>query len=99
MPSIFISHAVEDYDNWKRAFDDHDEVRREFGQTGYRLFNVAEDRDQVALIVDFDSSANARRFVEESDIEEVVADAGVSSEPEIQFLDEIEAVTRDRASA
>ena len=99
MPSIFISHAVEDYDTWKTAFDAHDEVRREFGQTGYRLFNVAEDRDRVAAIIDFDSSANARRFVEESDREAAMADAGVSGEPEIRFLDEIEAVARGRASA
>lgn len=91
MISILIKHDVADYSEWKVAFDAHDSVREEFGQQGYRLFTNAEDGNHVVAVLEWDSVENARRFLEESDVEAAMADAGVVSEPEISFLDEQEA--------
>lgn len=91
MPSVLVKHTVEDYDSWKAHFDDHQPTREEFGQLGYQLYSVTEDPNEVVVLLYWDSVENARRFFEESDVADVMDRAGVIGEPELHFLDEIEA--------
>lgn len=93
MAVLLIRHAVEDYDEWKPVFDAHAETRREYGSKGYRLFHVADDPDEVVALFEWESADRARAFVEETDLGELMAEAGVVGDPEIQFLEEIEAKT------
>lgn len=91
MATILIRHTVEDFEQWKAGFDDHDSTRTEFGQLGYQLYQGSEDPNEVVVLLYWDSTENAVRFMEESDLAEVMEEAGVVGEPEILFLDEVEA--------
>lgn len=90
MAGVLIKHTVENYDSWKPVFDDHAATRMEYGSKGYRLFRDAEADDEVVMLFEWDSMENAKRFLEESDLKEVMETAGVVGEPEIHFLEEIE---------
>ena len=90
MTQILVRHTVEDYEAWKPHFDEHDGTREEYGQRGYRLHRSAEDPDDLVMLFDWDSPETARRFLEDSDLEAVMGEAGVVGEPQIAFLEEIE---------
>ncbi|WP_416840946.1 hypothetical protein [Haloferax sp. DFSO52] len=90
MPAILVKHAVKDYDSWKPYFDNHDSTRNEYGSQGYRLFRTAEDSNDLVMVFDWDTMEDAQKFLEESDLKDVMEDAGVIGEPEIYFLEEIE---------
>ena len=99
MVYFMLRHTVEDYDSWKPVFDNHASVRIEHGSKGYRLFNVAEEPNDIVILFEWESAENARAFIDESDLSEVMEDAGVVGEPEFYFLDEIEAKTPELAAA
>ncbi|WP_411963933.1 antibiotic biosynthesis monooxygenase [Haloferax sp. YSMS24] len=90
MSTIFVKHAVQDFDTWKPYFDDHDSTRNEYGGQGYRLFRRTEDPNELVMVFDWDTMENAQKFLEESDLKDVMEEAGVVGEPEIFFLEEIE---------
>lgn len=99
MANVLIRHSIEDYDAWKSAFDAHASTRMEFGSQGYRLFRSSEDPNELVMLFEWDSVENAHRFLEESDLRDVMQEAGVVGEPAIQFIDEIEAKTPEKAPA
>lgn len=90
MATVLIKHTVESYDSWKPAFDEHGSTRMESGSKGYRLFQTTEDPNEVVILFEWDSAENARRFLESSDLHDVMREAGVVGDPEIHFLDEVE---------
>ncbi|WP_255197130.1 antibiotic biosynthesis monooxygenase [Halorarius litoreus] len=91
MATIIVKHSVEDFDAWKPYYDDHEDTRREYGLQEARLFRLADDPNEIVMVAEWDTAENAQKFVEESDLKDVMAEAGVVGEPEIMFLDEIEA--------
>ena len=99
MTSLIIRHTVEDYDAWKPHFDDHEETRREFGSRGYRLYANGEDPNDLTMVFDWDSVEGAQAFLEESDLEDVMAEAGVIGEPEFQFVEELESMSAETPMA
>ena len=85
MVRMFIRHAVEDYQRWRQAYDDFDEERRGMGVSGDAVFTgVGKDTD-VTVWHDFDSLESAQGFAGSDRLHEVMAGAGVASDPEIWF--------------
>lgn len=99
MVNVLIRHTVSDYDAWKTHFDEHASTRREHGSQGYSLFSVSEEPNELVILFDWDSVENAQRFLDSSDLRDVMTEAGVVGEPEIRFLDEIESKTSETPMA
>lgn len=99
MTSIIVRHTVDDYDAWKPYFDDHESTRQEYGLRGYRLFADGEDPNDLTMVFDWDSMENAQAFLEESDLKEVMAEAGVVGEPEVSFVEELESTSAETPMA
>lgn len=99
MVCVLVEHAVEDYETWKEHFDEHASTREEFGEQGYRLFCGTNDPNEVCVLLEWDSAENARSFMADSDVREVMEIAGVIGEPEIRFLDEMETRAPGRPTA
>ena len=99
MTIVSVSHEVESFDDWKPYFDDHDSVREEYGQQSYRLFRGEDNPNDITAQMEWDSRENAERFLEESDVREIMAESGVVGEPEIRFLEEVETRMPSRPSA
>lgn len=90
MAYILIKHRIDDFDKWKRVFDEHDSTREEYGQQGYQVFRLSDDACEVVVLLEWASSDEAKAFVEESDLEAVMAEGTVMGEPDIYFLDEVD---------
>ena len=99
MAYILVRHGVEIFGEWKRHFDDHDDVRVESGQQSYQLYWTDSDPNDVVMMFEFDTMANARSFAESDDLREKMAEAGVQGEPEIEYLEQITAKTGTPPSA
>jgi len=99
MTNVLVRHTVEDYEKWKPHFDDHASTREEYGEGGYRLFRVSDDPEELVILFEWDSAENARSFLEDSDLQDVMTEAGVVGEPEVHILDEIEARTPGQSAA
>jgi len=90
MATVLITHAIENYDEWKPGFDAHAETRHEYGSRGYRLFRGTDDPNDITMLFEWDSVENARRFLEESDVRERMDELGVIGDPDITFVEEVE---------
>lgn len=90
MVRVLLRHSVEDYDTWKSHFDEHESTRKEHGEEGYQLLRETDDPNDLVMLFNWDSTENARGFLDSSDLRDTMAEAGVVGEPEISFLDEIE---------
>ena len=82
MSYYVVSHTVEDFDNWKKVYDSFESTREQFGVKEHYLVQSAEDPNHVLVVGEGDLEA-IRKFLDSSELQEGMKDAGVNSEPQI----------------
>ncbi len=87
MTTLAVRHTVQDFDTWKTAFDAHQAVRRGHGATGHRVLRDGQD---LLVLIDFDTPEQAGAFTADPSLKEAMADAGLSSDPDITIREETE---------
>lgn len=61
-----IEHAVRDFDEWKRVFDEKGPLlRQKFGALRYQVFQSATDPNYVMVDTDFGSLDQAEGFLDQ----------------------------------
>ena len=88
MAHIVIWHQVEDFDRWKSRFDEHGEVRGAAGCRGGKVYRSSDNSQDVVIVLEWDSEDNARAFIASQNLQEAMADAGVTGQPMVTFLDD-----------
>jgi hypothetical protein len=87
MPSYLLVRAkVRHFDTWKKAYDAHLPVRREFGLSEEHLLREAHDPNEVVLLFKVSSLDRARAFMANPSVLEVIAKSGVVGTPDAHFL-------------
>lgn len=88
---LLIDHRVADFDAWLTVYD---EVRRWQHDLGVRFEQVlrdASDGNRVLVTHAFDSREAAEAFVNNPEVQEKMASAGVDgSSVKLQYFDEVE---------
>ena len=87
MPYLLIRHKVEDYDRWKKAFDDHASIREAAGSKGGHIFRSADNPNEVVAIMEMEALDRARQFVGSDELRQAMQKAGVTGPPDILFLE------------
>ena len=72
--------------DWKRIFDEFAPKRRAAGELSFQVFHVEDDRNDIALLMEWDDFDNAKAFLAGDELREAMGKAGVESEPVITFL-------------
>lgn len=90
MSFLLIRHKVQDYVKWKAAFEDHAETRKTSGSKGGQLFRSVGDLNEVIILLEWDSMAKARLFTQSEDLKQAMERAGVSDQPDIYFIEEVD---------
>ena len=62
MPILQIEHPVDDYDDWKAAFDSDPLGREQGGVRRYRVLRPVDDPRYVMVDLEFESSDDAEAF-------------------------------------
>ena len=86
MASMIVHHKVKDYDAWKPFFDGHEATRTAGGSTGYTIFRSVDDPNDLAILMQWDSIENAKKFASSEDLKNVMHKAGVIGKPDVYFL-------------
>ena len=90
MPSLLIRHRVADFAAWKPVFDDFDVTLRAHGCQGGQVFRSADNPNETLILLAWDDLDRARLFALSDDLREAMMRSGVSDEPDLWFLDEID---------
>jgi quinol monooxygenase YgiN len=86
MAHVLIRHKVNDYRQWRDAFDEFIPTRQAGGEKSFRLFTVDDDPNNLQLLFEWDNRKNAERFLQSKDLQEAMKTAGVVEQPEITYL-------------
>ena len=82
---LVVQHRVADFDSWKSAFDDHENARVAAGAKRHWIFTDADDRNDVVVVIEYDSREQAEAFLADLSLREAMAKAGVAGEPHVHF--------------
>ena len=83
--TLAVHHRVRDYNHWKRAFDEHESVRRGYGQIEHRIYRPLRDPLQLVVHNDFPTVAAAESFGADPGLPDAMARARVEGEPSINM--------------
>ncbi|MBD2093639.1 antibiotic biosynthesis monooxygenase [Trichocoleus sp. FACHB-591] len=89
MQYVLIIHEVEDYESWKKIFDDASDIRREAGERAYQVLKYESNPNKVVHFSSWTSIEDAKRFFESPELVRIRADAGVKS-PDFIYLEQLE---------
>ena len=88
MAYVLVRHRVKDYPAWKVVFDGFVKIRKANGEKAYQILQPEDDPNNLALLFEWDNVANAKKFLESSDLKATMKQAGVVEAPEVSFLKE-----------
>jgi hypothetical protein len=95
-----VTHSVESYDAWKRAFDGHAAARKAAGIVATHINRHDSDANVVSVYMAATDAAKLNAFLTSSDLASAMRGAGVKGPPHIVTITPVEDLTmKDRALA
>lgn len=88
--TMFVRHAVSDYDSWKRVYDEVAPLRKQKGVTAASVHRDANDSDTIFITHQFENMEAAKAFANSEELKSAMAKAGVKDSPEFFFTQDIE---------
>lgn len=79
--TAIIYHEIENYDKWKRTFDDFERTRKEFKEVSYEVGTINGDPNWIYVMNQWDSLADYNAFVNDSKLKDAMNKAGVIGKP------------------
>lgn len=89
MEHVLIIHAVQDYESWKRVFDNAAAIRKEAGEQSYQVLRYENDPNKVVHFSKWESIAQAKAFFESPRLVEIRKQAGVEA-PQFIYLHQLD---------
>ena len=90
MTTLFVRHKVQNFDSWKRGYDEFASTRKEMGVTGASVHCDANDPNDVTVTHRFGDINAATAFANSEDLKSTMMNAGVVGAPDIWFTEDIE---------
>ena len=88
MSYMFVRNSVKDFEAWKSVFDSESDLRKRNGEMSYQILRQDNGSTDLFLLFEWDNLDNARAYAASPDLKEGMERAGVTSKPEILFLEE-----------
>jgi len=83
---MMVRHQVADYPKWREVFDDQEAVRQSSGLDNVRVYQSADNPDEIVILLDAADLEKARAFAGSEELKARMIDAGVKGKPDILFL-------------
>jgi quinol monooxygenase YgiN len=90
MVTMFVKHQVGDYNNWKRVYDEIAPFRKESGVTTASVHRALNDHNSIIITHQFRDMNAAKKFADSEDLKSAMKKAGVNSQPEFWFAEDLE---------
>jgi len=75
MISSFVKHKVDDFEAWKKVYEEFSKVRKEKGVIGASVLQKINDPETVIVIHEFDNLDIANRFFESDELKDAMKNA------------------------
>ena len=87
MATVLIKHPVQDYAQWKAAFDDFINTRKASGEKSYHIYRTINDQNNIVIVFEWDNVDNALAFLQSEDLKAAMQQAGVAGPPDITLME------------
>jgi type II secretory pathway component PulJ len=84
--TLVARHQVNDFASWKSVYDSLEGLRGQHGCTGARVWQHAEDGNDVLITHDFPTVEQAAGFAGDPELKAGMARAGVVGQPQIEIF-------------
>lgn len=81
-----VTHAVKDFNSWKKVYDSAEKLRKNAGVNDYLLLRSLSDENVVTVLGTSSSAANFNQFISNPDLKTAMDKAGVISKPEVKVM-------------
>jgi quinol monooxygenase YgiN len=88
MATTLVRHHVQDYDAWRRVYDEVAPMQRQGGVIEESVMRDKDDPNDVLVLHRFDTMSHAQQFFARDDLRDAMTRAGVVGQPRIEFYDE-----------
>lgn len=96
--AVIVTHAVESYETWKRAFDGHAAARSNAGIVAAHINRSAENPELLSVYLAATDAAKLEAFLSSADLQATMKGAGVKGPPQFTKITPVEDLTvKDRA--
>ena len=86
---LVVRFRAPDYARMKRAFDDLQPLRERHGARGHRILRLADDPQDLMVIIDFASFGGAKGFTEDPLLRRAIDAAGIEGGAHhVQYVEE-----------
>jgi hypothetical protein len=90
MALLIINHIVGDFETFTSVFLDDEERRRRLGSRSARVYRMADDANDIRVVLEFDTVEQARRHAEGLELHEAIKWAtGNVSMPRFEVLEHV----------
>ena len=89
MEHVLIIHEIEDYEAWKKIFDDAASIRKSAGEQSYQVLKFDNNANKIVHFSKWTSISDAKAFFESAKLVEIRKQAGVKA-PEFIYLELLE---------
>jgi quinol monooxygenase YgiN len=97
--AVVVTHEVENYEVWKRAFDQHAESRRSAGVVSTHINRDAAQPNLLSVYIAGNDAAKLASFLHSADLAQTMLNAGVKGPPHVAKITPVVDATRKNASA
>ena len=86
MPTyVIVTHPVKDFDVWKIAFDQFEQLRKEAGELTAVVMRHADDPNVVSVLNTWTTVDAAKTFLASEEVKKGMGEAGVTAPPTFVF--------------
>ena len=85
MPTAFIRHRVQDYEKWRRAYDDFTQANPSGVAVEPAVYRSVDDPNELLVIHRFSSSAEVQPWLGDTRRHQAMKAAGVLGSPQIDI--------------
>ena len=86
---LMATQKVEDFDRWKKVFDEHSTKRGAMGSKGAEILRNSAYPNEIVVITKWEDEDAAKKFAGSKDLKNVMKNAGVVGLPELRYFNEI----------
>ena len=90
MPYVMIQHKVANYAKWKREVKAFAPFRKASGEKSLYVCRGSKSPNDLLIWCEWDTAARMKEFVKSGELRKAMAEAGVSSKPDISFYGAME---------
>jgi hypothetical protein len=85
--AVLVSHRVEDYEAWKKAFDEHKAARVDASFVGHHINRGVDDPQMVYLYGPASDARKVKAFMDSADLRQAMQKARVEGAPTITLVE------------